>query len=47
MEEMCQIMQKYPVKITPNVREKLWEINHLLDDHYMTLRVNATMTVTV
>ena len=33
--------------MTPNVRENLCEIDHLLDDHYMTLRVKATKTVTV
>ena len=47
MEEMCHIMRKFQVKMTPNVREKLWAIDHLLDDHYVTLRVKATKTVTV
>ena len=40
-------MRKYKVKMAPNVREKLREIDHLLDQHYITLRVKATETVTV
>ena len=33
--------------MTPNVRDKLRDIDHLLDQHYITLRVKATETVTV
>ena len=40
-------MRKYKVKMTPNVRDKLRDIDHLLDQHYITLRVKATETVTV
>ena len=40
-------MRKYKVKMAPNVRDKLREIDHLLDQHYITLRVKATETVTV
>ena len=40
-------MRKYKVKMAPNVREKLREIDHLLDQHYITLRVKTTETVTV
>ena len=47
MEEMCCLMRKYKVKMAPKVRDKLREIDHLLDQHYITLRVKATETVTV
>ena len=47
MEEMCCLMRKYKVKMAPNVRDKHREIDHLLDQHYITLRVKATETVTV
>ena len=47
MEEMCQILRKNKVKMTPNVGTKLREIDHLLDDEYVTLKVNMTETVTV
>ena len=40
-------MRKYKVKMTPNVRDKLRDIDHLLDQHYITLRVQATETVKV
>ena len=40
-------MRKYKVKMTPNVRDKLWDIDHLLDQQYITLRVKATETLTV
>ena len=40
-------MKKYKVNMTPNVRDKLRDIDHLLDQHYITLRVKATETVTV
>ena len=40
-------MRKYKVKMAPNVRDKLREIDHLLDQHYITLRVKATETVMV
>ena len=47
MEEMCQILRKNKVKMTPNVRTKLREIDHLLDNEYVTLKVNMTETVMV
>ena len=47
MKEICHIMRKFQVKMTPNIREKLWAIDHLFDYHYVTLRVKATKTVTV
>ena len=47
MEEMCQIMRKNKVKMTPNFRKKLREIDHLLDNEYVTLKVYMTETVTV
>ena len=40
-------MRKYKVKMTPNVRDKLRDIDHILDHHYITLRVKATETVLV
>ena len=47
MEEMCKILRRYKVKMTPNVRTKLREIDHLLDDEYVTLKVNMIETVMV
>ena len=47
MEEMCQILRKNKVKMTPNVRKKVREIDHLLDNEYVTLKVYMTETVTV
>ena len=47
MEEMCKVMRKHKVKMTLNVRKQLHDIDHLLDDHYVTLKVKATKTVTV
>ena len=44
MGEMCQILRSNKVKMTPNVRKKLREIDHLLDDEYVTLKVNMTET---
>ena len=32
MEEMCQILRKNKVKMTPNVGTKLREIDHILDN---------------
>ena len=36
MEEVCQILRKNKVKMTPNVKAKLKEIDHLLEDEYTT-----------
>ena len=47
MEEMCRIMRKHKVKMEPNVRAKLHDIDHLLDDEYVSLRVMVTKTETV
>ena len=33
--------------MTPNVRKQLQEIDHLLDNDYVTIRMNFTETVTV
>ena len=47
MEELCQILRRNKVKLTPNVRSKLKEIDHLLDEEYVTVRINMKKTVTV
>ena len=47
MEEMCQILRKNKVKMIPNVRKQLKDIDHLLDDEYVTVKMNFTETVTV
>ena len=47
MEEMCNILRKFKVKMTPNVREKLKDIDHLLDKEYETIRIKVKETETV
>ena len=47
MEEMCNILRKFKVKMTPNVREKLRDIDHLLDKEYETIRIKLKETETV
>ena len=47
MEKMCQILRRNKVKMTPNIQTKLREIDHLLIDKYVTLKVNMPETVTV
>ena len=47
MEELCQILRKAKVKMTPNVKAKLKEIDNLLEDEYTTVRLKMTKTVTV
>ena len=39
MEKLCHIMRKNRVKMEPNVRQKLKEIDHLLDEEYETVKV--------
>ena len=45
MEEMCKILRTHKVGMTPNVKVKLREMDHLLDDEYVTVRVKMTKTV--
>ena len=47
MEEMGQILRKNKVKMIPDVRKQLKDIDHLLDDEYVTVKMNFTETVTV
>ena len=47
MEELCQILRKHKVKMTPNVKTKLREIDHLLDEEYTTIRINMVKKVTI
>ena len=47
MDEMCRILRKHKVKMTPSVRMKLKDIDHLLDEDYETVKVKFTETVTV
>ena len=47
MEELCQILRRNRVKLTPNVRSKLKDIDHLLDEEYVTVRMNMKKTITV
>ena len=46
MEKMCRIMRKSKVKMTPNVRAKLKEMDHLLDTEYETIRIKVKETQT-
>ena len=41
MQELCKIIRRHKVKMAPNVRIELREIDHLLDKEYMTLRVKV------
>ena len=41
------MLKKSKVKITPNVKAKLSEIDHLFDDEYTTVRLKMTKTVIV
>ena len=47
MEEICNILRIFKVKMTPNVREKLKDIDHLLDKEYETIRIKVKETETV
>ena len=47
MEELCQILRKHKVKMTPNVKTKLREKYHLLDEEYTTIRINMVIKVTI
>ena len=47
MEEICQILRRNKVKLTPNVRSKLKDIDHLLDEEYITVRIKMKKTITV
>ena len=47
MEEMCQIVREYKMKMIPYVRKKLRQIVHLLDSENVTLKVDITETVMV
>ena len=47
MEEHCQILRKHKVKMTPNVKTKLREIDHLLDEEYTTIRINMEKKMTI
>ena len=47
MEELCKILRESKVKMTPNVKVKLSEIDHLFDDEYTTVRLKMTKTVIV
>ena len=47
MDDMCKILRTHKIKMTPNVKVKLREMDHLLDDEYVTVRVKMTKTETV
>ena len=47
MEELCAILRRNKVKMTPNVRDKLCDIDHLLDEEYTTVKIKMTKKVTV
>ena len=46
MERLCRIMRKHGVKMEPRVKEKLSLQDHKLDEHYETIKVEMTKTVT-
>ena len=46
-KQLCFILWQHKVTIEPRVREKLAEIDHLLDTDYDTIRVQLTRSVTV
>ena len=39
VDKLCHILRRNKVKMEPNVRQKLKDINHLLDEEYETVRV--------
>ena len=47
MEELCQILRRNRVKLTQNVRTKLNDVDYLLDEEYVTVRINMKKTITV
>ena len=46
MAEVCKTFRKYKVKMVPNIRRTLQDIDNLLDDDYETIRIKVKETVT-
>ena len=40
MEKLCSIMRKHKVKMSPRVKNKLRDYDHILDEEYETIQIN-------
>ena len=47
MEDMCKILRTHKVRMTPNVKVKLREMDHLLDYELVTVSVKMTKAETI
>ena len=47
MEQLCQILRRNRFKLTPNAISKLKDIDNLLDEEYITVKINMKKTITV
>ena len=46
MNQLCRIMRKHNVMMTSHIRDKLMKQDHMLDEHYVTIRITTQKTVT-
>ena len=45
MEKLCSIMRKHKVKMSPRIKDKLREYDHILDEEYETIQINFEKSI--
>ena len=45
MEKLCSIMRKHKVKMSPRIKDKLRESDHILDEEYETIQIKFEKSV--